>query len=282
VAEFDSIEAALGQHLPANYKSFLMESNGGKTKEPLPRLRLYGLQELIASIAGEKPEVLEIASGDNDAYAFDLTVNRDSSYYPVVKYPLGQRGRKRMRRVSRHFLDFLAMIAAGQELEWHPRINIRSAKLGTTPLHASDQPEDAFNVQLAWEDMRNSWFAHPAVDSSAEFDAIAEVLGQPLPSDYKWFMMKSNGGESLEPLERVALYRLEELLPRREDGHPPDVLEFATDDSDGYAFDLTVRRDSANYPVVKYSLGEQDRTYMECVSRSFAEFLAIIASGEAP
>jgi len=133
-----------------------------------------------------------------------------------------------------------------------------------------------------WEAIMNSWSGDPPIVDASEFDGVEKALGQDLPPDYKWFLMKSNGGETLEPLEHVTLYGLQELLPRRADGQPPKVLEIATNDSDGYAFDLTMNRDNASYPVVRYSLGEDNRAYIEHVSRDFAEFLAIIASGEEP
>ena len=44
--------------------------------------------------------------------------------------------------------------------------------------------------------------------------------------------MESNGGEALDPLERLTLYSLQELLPRRTDGQPADVLEIANNGSD--------------------------------------------------
>jgi len=279
VAAFDSLEEALGQNLPANYKAFLMESNGGETLEPLPHIRLYGLGELRPS---ELPDVLEIASGSGDAYGFDLTVNRDSAYYPVVKYQLGDRNRTRRRRVSRHFGEFLSQIASGEELEWRARIDISRSSAERSSLHFCDQPEGNITVQQAWEALRRSWSSDQPINDRAEFDEVEKVLGQPLPADYKWFLMQSNGGETLDPLEHLTLYSLQELLPRSTDGQPPDVLEIANNGSDGYAFDLTVNRDTGRYPVVKYSLGGLDRAFIERAARHFAEFLGIVASGEEP
>src|SRR5215467_10080550 len=154
VAAFDTVENALGQNLPANYKAFLMESNGGETLEPLPHIRLYGLEELRPS---ESPDVLEIASGSADAYGFDLSVNRDSAYYPVVKYQLGDPNRTRRRRVSRHFGEFLSQIAAGKELEWRARIDISRSSADRSSLHFCDQPEDSIGVQEAWGALRRFW-----------------------------------------------------------------------------------------------------------------------------
>jgi hypothetical protein len=279
VAAFDSIEQAIGQRLPSTYKFFLMESNGGETLEPLPRIRLYGLEQLKAD---EVSDLLEIASYGRDAYGFDLTVNRDSAGYPIVKYSLDDTDRRHIHRISRDFEEFLARIACGDELEWRARVELLSASADAPTLHPCDLPEGTFAVRSMWKAIMNSWSGDPRIVDASEFDGVEKALGQDLPSDYKWFLMKSNGGETLEPLEHVTLYGLQELLPRRADGQPPDVLEIATNDSDGYAFDLTMNRDNASYPVVRYSLGEDDRAYIERVSRDFAEFLAIIASGEEP
>ena len=277
VAAFDSVEQALGQCLPANYKFFLMESNGGETLGPLPRIRLYGLEELSV---GQPSAVLEIASCGPDAYGFDLRVNRDGAQYPVVKYNLGEPDESQLRRVSRHFGEFLEKIASGEQLEWRARIDIPASSTESPSLHLSDRPEGVVKIGQAWEAIGNCWSPNPAVNDQTEFDRVEKALGHRLPADYKWFLMRSNGGEALEPLERMRFYGLQELLPRREDGQPLDVLEIATNDSDGYAFDLAVHRDNARYPVMRYSLGERDRAYIEPVSRHFAEFLALIASGE--
>jgi hypothetical protein len=224
-----ALRDALGQNLPANYKAFLMESNGGETLEPLPHMRRYGLEELRPS---ELPDVLEIASGGRDAYGFDLTVNRDSAFYPVVKYPLGERDRTRRRRVSRHFAEFLSQIASGEDLEWRARIEIPQSNPERSSQHFCDRPEDSIDVQEAWEALRRSWSSDQPINDRAEFDKVEDILRQPLPADYKWFLMESNGGEALDPLERLTLYSLQELLPRRTDGQPADVLEIANNGSD--------------------------------------------------
>jgi len=135
------------------------------------------------------------------------------------------------------------------------------------------------NLQAAWSELRKSWSAGSPVDTVQAFDSIEEALGQRLPADYKWFLMESNGGETLAPLARLRLYPLRELLERRADRQPPDVLEIATNDSDGYAFDLAVNRDTARYPIVKYPLGDVDRTDVQVVARDFAGFLSTILSG---
>lgn len=73
--------------------------------------------------------------------------------------------------------------------------------------------------------------------------------------------------------------RLQELLSRPGDGQPSDVLEIATNDSDGYAFDLTVNRDTASYPIVQYPLGDLDRTDVQVCSDDLNDFLENIAFG---
>ncbi len=108
------------------------------------------------------------------------------------------------------------------------------------------------------------------------FEPIETDLGSALPADYKGFLMWANGGETLPPLNHYRFYPLDDLLPRRADGQPPDVLEFATDDSLGFAFDLRVERRSASYPVVSYPLGDTTREDLEFVAETFRQFVAIL------
>ena len=124
-------------------------------------------------------------------------------------------------------------------------------------------------VQLLKAGFRRS----PGIQDVAAYDSIEAALGVPLPADYKGFLMWSNGGETIDPLPRLAFYQLEELLPRRTDGQPPDTLEFATDDSDGFAFDLQVNRGAAAYPVVRYPLGETTRDELELAGSDFCTFI---------
>jgi hypothetical protein len=76
-------------------------------------------------------------------------------------------------------------------------------------------------------------YTEPRVESVDQFDSIETELRVFLPSDYKAFLMLTNGAETRPPLTRFSFYPLSELLPRREDGQPPGTLEIATDDSDG-------------------------------------------------
>ena len=120
--------------------------------------------------------------------------------------------------------------------------------------------------------------ARSRVETVQAFDTVQADLGAVLPADYKAFLMWADGGETLPPLPRYRFYTLGELLPRRDDGQPPDVLEIATDDSDGFAFDLRVNRPKASYPVVSYPLGDRTRDDVELVAEDFRRFLAIIQS----
>ena len=114
------------------------------------------------------------------------------------------------------------------------------------------------------------------VEEVQAFDSVEAALGYPLPADYKAFLMWADGGETMPPLEHITFYPLEELIPRRSDGQPEDTLEFATDDTEGYAFDLRVGRTSASYPVVAYPLGDTTREDVEYFAAGFRQFLEII------
>ncbi len=127
-----------------------------------------------------------------------------------------------------------------------------------------------------WTELRDAFSSASRVEEVDAFDPIERALGSLLPADYKGFLMCADGPETLPPLPRMAFYPLSELLIRRADGQPPDVLEFATDDSDGFAFDLRVNRGAANYPVVSYPLGDTCRDELELVADDFMHFVAIL------
>jgi hypothetical protein len=114
------------------------------------------------------------------------------------------------------------------------------------------------------------------IEEVQSFDSVEADLGTPLPADYKAFLMWADGGETTPPVKRVRFYPLAELLPRRADGQPAGTLEFATDDSSGFAFDLTVGRDGASYPIVTYPLGGRTRDDLELVAEEFRRFLEVI------
>jgi hypothetical protein len=114
------------------------------------------------------------------------------------------------------------------------------------------------------------------VEEVQAFDPVEAGLGVRLPADYKAFLMWADGGETAPPVRRVRFHALGELLPRHADGQPPGTLEFATDDSEGFAFDLTIGRDAAVYPVVSYPLGDTTRDEMDLVAEGFRRFLQVI------
>ena len=122
-----------------------------------------------------------------------------------------------------------------------------------------------------------SHFSSPGrIELVQAFDPVEVALGSSLPADYKYFLMWANGGETLPPLKYYRFYPLEELLPRRADGGPPQTLEVATNDSEGFALDLNLRRRSADYPIVSYPLGDTTRESTEFVADNFEEFLGLI------
>ena len=116
-------------------------------------------------------------------------------------------------------------------------------------------------------------YTEPGIDSVDAFDSIESEIGVILPADYKAFLMLTNGAETRPPLTRFRFYPLSELLPRREEGQPLGTIEIATDDSDGYGLDLTRNKNNANYPIVRYPLGEVTRNMVEEVSDGFREFI---------
>jgi SMI1 / KNR4 family (SUKH-1) len=127
-----------------------------------------------------------------------------------------------------------------------------------------------------FDDLGSKFHRTGRVEAVQAFDPVEAAIGLPLPADYKAFLMWADGGETMPPLEHITFYPLEELVPRRSDGQPPGSLEFATDDSDGYAFDLRVGRRSASYPVVSYPLGDTTREDLEFVAEGFRKFLEIL------
>jgi len=119
---------------------------------------------------------------------------------------------------------------------------------------------------------------NPGVDDVTVLGAVEECIGRPLPADYRGFLLRTNGGETLPPLLRFRFYPVEELVVRRADGQPPNVLEFGTDDGDGFAFDLERHRVTADYAVVKYPLGDITREDVEDVADNFASFVEWLAT----
>jgi hypothetical protein len=125
----------------------------------------------------------------------------------------------------------------------------------------------------AFDMLLSAFSREDGISNVAWFDPVEAGMGAKLPVDYKAFLLWSNGGETLDPLPRLRFYSLAELLPRRSDGQPPDTVEVATDDSDGYGFDLLVNRSGASYPVVRYPLGDTTRDELELAGTDFRTFL---------
>ncbi len=125
------------------------------------------------------------------------------------------------------------------------------------------------------------WSGEPPVESILSVEEVENSLGSPLPANFKAFLMWSDGGETLAPYLRMKFYSLSELLRRRADGQPPDTLEFATDDSCGFAFDLRRHRDTASYPVVTYPLGDTTRESVELEADDFLSFIVRITRNSA-
>lgn len=127
-------------------------------------------------------------------------------------------------------------------------------------------------------ELMEAFAANSGVDDVSAFDPVENEIACPLPADYKGFLLRANGGETLPPLLRFRFYPVEELVVRRADGQPTDVLEFGTDDGDGFAFDLTRDRVTADYRVVKYPLGDTTREDIEEVAESFSSFARNLAA----
>jgi hypothetical protein len=119
------------------------------------------------------------------------------------------------------------------------------------------------------------------VEDVSSFDAVEAELDAKLPADYKAFLMWADGGETVPPATHVKFYPLSELLPRRADGQPTGTLEFATDDSSGFAFDMTIGRGGASYPIVMYPLGDATREDLELVAEEFRHFLQVVVDPSA-
>jgi hypothetical protein len=120
------------------------------------------------------------------------------------------------------------------------------------------------------------WAGSPPVDDVSAFTPIEVALGVPLPADYKFFLMWSDGGTTRAPLEHVRFYPLVALLPRRLDGQPPGALEIGTDFSLGFALDLTRGRHSASYPIISYPLGDTVRDDCEDEALTFNGYLSVL------
>jgi hypothetical protein len=122
--------------------------------------------------------------------------------------------------------------------------------------------------------LTDSWSPSGAPINVGVLSYVETELGVGLPADYKSLMLWSNGGEVLRPFRYFRFYRAAELIRLREEGHPPDALEFSTDESNGFAFDLTSNKDTCRYPILRYPLGETTRDEVECVGDDILSFIA--------
>jgi hypothetical protein len=125
--------------------------------------------------------------------------------------------------------------------------------------------------------LRPLWHARAPLDSFAAIDAIERAYRCRLPADYKYFLQWfSDGGEGRLPRGDLALYRAEDLLRIQElyDVRAMgELLVFASDGDEAFAFDLTRRRDTSRYPVVTYSFAARDPSTLEDVGEDFRSFL---------
>ena len=111
VQEFDPVEQMLGETLPANFKAFLMETDGGETKEPLDHYRFYPLSELVERFQDvHPPKCLPFATDDSLEFAFDLRRNRASASYEVISYPDASDDPSDVEWVAKDFAEFLWLI----------------------------------------------------------------------------------------------------------------------------------------------------------------------------
>jgi hypothetical protein len=107
VNDFDLIEQALRAALPADFKSFHMSLGGGCTLPPLTYVRFYPLAELPQRQDVTPASVVEFATDDSSAYAFDTLLGRASAAYPVVSYPLSSTDRDELQLEAEHFRQLL-------------------------------------------------------------------------------------------------------------------------------------------------------------------------------
>lgn len=128
------------------------------------------------------------------------------------------------------------------------------------------------SIQSTIKEVKERWHAAPGVASVDAFDDVERVLAITLPSDYKYFMMWSDGGEADLPEAYVALYPLGELLAQQ----VPEMSGFVVFGTEGdhvFAFDTRGKLITADYEVVEFSLASRDVDEVEVVARDFEGFL---------
>lgn len=82
--------------------------------------------------------------------------------------------------------------------------------VGTHRLHVWNRQALTMRIQEILKLLKAHWSGSRRVEDVAGFDPVERALGQRLPADYKYFLMWSNGGESLDPLRHMTFYPLEE------------------------------------------------------------------------
>jgi hypothetical protein len=130
------------------------------------------------------------------------------------------------------------------------------------------------SIQERLKHLSRAYHVEAKVEDVRDLEAIESSIGIALPADYKYFLMFQGAGSTLPPLYYRQFYPVRELLARNESGTPPASFEFATDDSLGFAFDLSRNKRTATYPVINYPLGETDRTDIQMEAADFEGFVA--------
>lgn len=126
--------------------------------------------------------------------------------------------------------------------------------------------------------IRPCWFGNPPVEGFAEIDVIEAYMGLNLPANYKYFLQFfSNGGEGDFPKGYVVLFKADEIVERtisyEMNDWAPHLLPIGLEGDDIFCFDLSSRRDAADYKVVKVSLAVRDKDESDVVGNNFSDFL---------
>lgn len=124
------------------------------------------------------------------------------------------------------------------------------------------------------------WAGREGIGALQDVEAAEKAMKVTLPADFKFFVMDTDGGDTLPPLPRIRFYPLSEVVDLHSDSEMEGVIEIATNDSDAFAFDVSRNRDNAKYRVVRYPVGAFDRSEIEPVARDFEEFVAGILGGQ--
>lgn len=127
-------------------------------------------------------------------------------------------------------------------------------------------------IQNILKELKESWHAKEGVASVDAFDPMEDRVQAPLPADYKFFMMWSDGGEGNLPKGYLALYSLGELAGQQ----VPEMKDFIIFGGEGdhvFAFDARKHRTTADYEVVEFSLASRDVDEVEPIARDFSTFL---------